>query len=103
MISLNLANLIKPIVAQIPEGDLKLPKPGTSSAQIQAVLSLVFKIAGAVAVIVIIVAGISYIVSAGDPQRTAKAKDAILYAIIGLFVAILASAIVQLTISKAVG
>lgn len=100
MIAIQLVNKVKMIFAQISGGDITVPKPSANSAQIQAVLSLVFKIAGAVAVIVIILAGISYVVSGGDPQRTAKAKDAILYAIIGLFVAILASAIVQLTISK---
>lgn len=83
------------IIAQLfDSGDIGVPQPEASGSQIQTALQVIFQIAGVVAVIVIVVAGISYIVSAGDPQKTAKAKDAILYACIGLVVAILANIIV---------
>ena len=88
--------------AQIDGSGIDLPKPATTGAQVEAVLSVVFKVAGAVAVLVIIIAGISYIISAGDPQKTAKAKDAILYAVIGLVVALLASVIVSYTLGRTV-
>ncbi len=42
---------------------------------------------GIVSVIIIIVAGIRYSLSAGDPKSITGAKDAILYAIIGIVVA----------------
>ena len=88
--------------AQIDGSGIDLPRPNTTSAQVASILSVVFKIAGAVAVMVIVIAGISYIVSGGDPQRTAKAKDAILYAVIGLAVVILANVIVGFTIARTV-
>jgi len=44
-------------------------------------------------VIVVSLAGFSYITSGGDPQKTAKAKDTILYALVGVVVAILGATI----------
>lgn len=47
---------------------------------------------GVSALIVMIVAGILYATSTGDPQKTRTAKDAILYAAIGLVVSLIAGA-----------
>lgn len=52
-------------------------------------------LAGALAVIFIIVGGIQYTISAGDSKRVSTAKNTITYAIAGLFVCISAYAIVQ--------
>ncbi len=84
----------------IDPGQVAIPKPPATNSQVEVILRTVFTIAGAVAVIVIIIAGISYILSAGDPQKTARAKDAILYAVIGLAVAILANVIVIFVIGR---
>lgn len=58
------------------------------------VIDTLFTVAGAIAVIIIIVGGIRYITSTGDSARIKAAKDTILYAVIGLVVVILARAIV---------
>ena len=50
-------------------------------------------IAGLVSAIFVVYGGISYITSAGDPGKVAKAKQMILYALIGLAIVGLASAI----------
>lgn len=83
--------------------ELVIPKHEATNGQIEVALQLVFAVAGVVAVIVIIIAGISYILSAGDPQKTAKAKNTILYALVGLVVAILANVIVFFVIGKIFG
>lgn len=59
------------------------------------VLNAVIGIAGIIAVIFIVVGGITYMTSAGDPGKTKKAKDTILYALIGLVVCAMAFAIVN--------
>jgi hypothetical protein len=61
---------------------------------INTIISTLFTVAGAVAVIILVVGGIRYITSTGDSQRIKAAKDTILYAIIGLVVVIVARAIV---------
>lgn len=52
------------------------------------------------AVIVIMVAGFRYITSVGDPASINAAKNAILYALIGLVVAILAPFIIGFIVQK---
>lgn len=57
------------------------------------VLNAVYLWSGIVAVIVIIIAGYLYVTSNGDPNSAARAKNAILGAVIGLVIIILAFAI----------
>lgn len=55
---------------------------------------------GIIAVIVVIIGGIGYMTSAGDAGKVKKAKDTILYGIIGMIICVLAYAIVNFVISK---
>jgi hypothetical protein len=57
-------------------------------------------ILGAIAVIMIIIGGIRYVVSAGEGSAVKGAKNTILYAVVGLVVAILAYAIVNFVITS---
>ncbi len=57
-------------------------------------------LAGTAAVLIIIIAGLMYVFSTGDPQNTGRAKDAILYAVIGLVVVVAARLIVNFIISS---
>jgi len=50
---------------------------------------------GALSVIMIILGGLRYVTSNGDSKNVTAAKDTIMYAIIGVIVAIVAYAIVQ--------
>ena len=56
-------------------------------------LNLFYFIVGAVAVIVIIVAGIMYATSGGDSGSVTKAKNMILYSVVGLIIVSAAFAI----------
>ena len=62
---------------------------------IQMIVNAIIFIIGIVAVVMIILGGISYATSQGDPSKVKKGKDTILYGIIGLIVALLAYAIVN--------
>lgn len=55
---------------------------------------------GIVAVIVVVIGGILYMTSSGDSTKVKKAKDTILYGIIGLVICALAFAIVNFVIAK---
>lgn len=55
---------------------------------------------GVVAVIMIILGGISYITSQGDAAKAKKGRDTIIYALIGLVVALLAFAIVTFILNS---
>ena len=53
---------------------------------LQSIANLVFAISAVVAVISIIIYGIMYSVSAGDPGKVLKAKNGIIYSVVGLLV-----------------
>ena len=55
---------------------------------------------GVAGVIMIMVGGVQYSLSSGDPQKINKAKDLIIYAIVGIFVAFLARAIIGFVIGR---
>ena len=65
----------------------------------QTIVGLLIFALGIIAVIMIIVGGIRYTVSNGDPSKIKAAKDTILYSIVGLVVALLAYAIVAFVIN----
>ena len=84
---------------------------GLTSAQVQipnplggvnSFRDLLLKIAGGVGALIaslgtimIIVAGILYLTSAGSPERMGKAKTALIYAIAGIAIGLAATAIVE--------
>ncbi len=57
-------------------------------------------IIGAVSVIMLIIGGLRYVVSGGDSTAVQGAKNTILYAIVGIIVAILAYAVVSFVIGS---
>jgi hypothetical protein len=59
------------------------------------ITNIMLFIIGAIAVIMLIIGGIRYVVSAGDQNAVTSAKNTILYAIIGIVVAFLAYAAVN--------
>ena len=73
-----------------------LPNP---NAAVQGIVNFVIATIGAVAVAFIIYGGIQYSMSAGDSSKVTKAKNTILYAVIGLIVAVMAFAIVNFVIA----
>jgi hypothetical protein len=64
------------------------------------VLSGVYVIVGAIAVVIIILSGFSFASGSYDPAKIAKAKNAILYSVVGLIVVILAFLITQFVIGR---
>lgn len=62
---------------------------------IDTVVGILLFLIGVIAVIAIIIGGIRYTTSNGDAGQTKAAKDTIMYAVIGLIVAIMAYAIVR--------
>ena len=74
--------------------------PRNNDVDIMKFVNLALWVAGVVAVIVVIIAGINYSLSSGDPAKTASAKNAILYSVIGLVIIASAIAITGYIIGK---
>lgn len=69
--------------------------PNSLTDQIRSITNVLLFVLGAVAVIMIIIGGFKYVTSNGDSNNIQSAKNTILYAIIGIIVAIMAYAIVN--------
>ena len=70
---------------------------------VTTIINVIVGVVGFVAVIVIILGGVQYTTSAGDAGKVKKAKDTILYGIIGLVVALLAFAIANFVLTSIIG
>jgi hypothetical protein len=66
----------------------------------KTITNVLLFIIGAVAVIMLIIGGIRYTVSGGDSGAVTSAKNTILYAVVGIIVAILAYAIVNFVLTS---
>lgn len=66
----------------------------------KTITNVLLFIIGAISVIMLIVGGIRYVVSGGDSSAVTSAKNTILYAVVGIVVAILAYALVNFVISS---
>jgi len=80
--------------------DSPFPQITSTSGVLTNVLNLVFGIIGGLALITVTYGGLKYVLSRGEPAQTAKAKDTIMYALIGLAVSILAGVITNFVINK---
>lgn len=64
------------------------------------VINVIVGVVAFVAVVMIVIGGISFVTSQGDTARVAKARNTILYGVVGLVVALLAYAIVNFVLSS---
>jgi hypothetical protein len=93
------------IFSSLSQIDLS-PLPGANgtnlatSTEIGTVISIFFGVLGALAFLMIVISGLRYITSTGDPQKTATAKNGIIYALIGLAIALSAETIVGFVVGK---
>ena len=81
----------------------KIGLPKVSDKVLQNVLNTVYFWAAVIAVVVIIVAGFLYVTSVNNSGQITRAKNAILGAVIGLVVILLAFAITSVVINGVTG
>jgi hypothetical protein len=93
------SHLLFSLVADTIDYNTNLPHAGASSVQLQEILQIVFAILGALAVLMIVIAGLRFITAQGNPQDIGKARSTIVYSLVGLLVALIAEALVSLTLS----
>lgn len=64
------------------------------------VINIVFALVGVAAVIVVILGGVSYLTSQGDPSKVTKGKNMLITGLVGLIIVLLAFAIVNLVLTS---
>lgn len=72
-----------------------LPSTNATSSELQTVLQILFAVLAAVAVLFVVIGGFRYVISEGDPEAMGRAKGTIIYAVVGLLIALTAESIVS--------
>jgi hypothetical protein len=67
---------------------------------IALVVNIISSLVGVIAVIMLVVAGFRYVTSGGDSNRTASAKNTIIYALVGILVVAFAQVIVHFVLAQ---
>ena len=76
---------------------------GNLMTTLNQIINVIIGVIGFIAVIVIILGGVQYTTSAGEASKVKKAKDTIMYGVVGLIVALLAYSIVNFVLSNLFG
>jgi len=98
--SIDMINIAQFLYTATDVQPLGLPMTRANNNSIEIIIRIVLAIAGALALLIITLSGFRYITSAGDPQKMSKAKNGIVYALIGLVIAILAQSLVAFVVTK---
>ena len=76
------------------------PSENNLASKIKGVINLLLFLGGTIAVIVIVIAGIRFTTADGDPSKADKARNTVVYAVIGLVVAVTAYALVNFVLEN---
>lgn len=71
-----------------------------SNGLLTKIANIIALIAGVAAVIIIIVAALHYVTSDGDSKAAGEAKNAIIYALVGLAVIVVARTLIEFVVSR---
>lgn len=72
----------------------------TLPALLRNIINLLLTVIGIIAVIMIIIGGIRYTTSGGDAGETKTARDTLIYAVVGLVIAIMSFALVNFVVGR---
>jgi hypothetical protein len=78
-------------------GSTECPRTSNTklNAQVKTIINVMLFIVGIASTIMIIYGAIRFVISRGEPEETKKARNTIMYSVVGLVVAILGFAIVN--------
>ena len=77
-----------------------VPTVNANSTSLATIVQIVLGVIGSVAVLVIVIASIQLVLSGGNPQSVQRARETILWAVIGLVVVVSAYTIVTFFAGK---
>lgn len=104
---LSTASLPGSVSAQVSKGidtattsEMKGKSIDGDSGLIKTVVNVLLWAVGILSVIMIIFSGFRYITSSGDASKTKSAQSTLIYSVVGLIVAIMAWAIVNMVINR---
>ena len=86
------------------ENSIYCKNKNTGETQVNGIIKTIVEVlltaVGAISIIMIAIGGIMFALSSGDAQKAAKARNTVLYAVVGLAVSLFASAIVNFVFNR---
>ena len=86
------------------ENSVYCKNKGSGETQVNGIIKTIVEVlltaVGAISIIMIVIGGIMFALSSGDAQKAAKARNTVLYAVVGLVVSLFASAIVNFVFNR---
>ena len=86
------------------ENSVYCKNKNTGETQVNGIIKTIVEVlltaVGAISIIMIVIGGIMFALSSGDAQKAAKARNTVLYAVVGLAVSLFASAIVNFVFNR---
>lgn len=105
--TLSIVSLSNNVSAQVSDGigaattsEMEGRKIDGDSGLVKSVVNILLWVIGILSIIMIIFSGIRYVTSSGDASKTKAAQNTLIYSVVGLIVAIMAWAIVDLVVNK---
>lgn len=99
-VDVNAVNVFDSCAGNNTSAVCKATSTDNASNMIQIVINTLLFVLGIIAVIMIVIGGIRYTTSGGDPSGLKTARDTIIYSVVGLVVAIMAYAIVNFVVGR---
>jgi hypothetical protein len=78
-----------------------IPKACADAGSLNHILTILFTIIGAIAFLMLIIAGFRFVISQGEPQKMAEIRRQIIYIVVGLVLAASADIIVTFVLNRA--
>jgi hypothetical protein len=97
--ALDPSNPIADVCKTDPTNSVCKSQGDSANALITKLVNILLFVIGALSTIMIIVGGIFYVTSSGDSSKITRAKNTIMYAVVGLVIALVAYAIVNWVIA----
>lgn len=82
----------------ITPDEIDIPGNDLDGSEVPAILGIVFPIIGLITLIIMVLAGFKYVRSHGNPGETAKAKNTIIFALVGLVITMISYSIVAFVV-----
>jgi len=79
---------------------INIPKTTADQNDLTKIINVILAVMGALAFLMLIIAGFRYTISQGDANRVADAKRMIIYTLVGLVVIALAATIVNFVVAQ---
>lgn len=76
------------------------PKVEANKTTVQDILEIAFVIIGALAFLMLVIAGFRYIIYGSDPSKLSEVKRQIAYALVGLIIVAMAATIVNFVLDR---